>query len=185
MNRLSSLLSILLTATAVLLAAISVFADEGEKETKGKTKPLVMSPEREAAVLTFVRLHHAELESLLNHLRDASPKEYEKACRELYRVTERLSLSRDRDSVQYELELRSWKAQSRLQLLSAKMQMASSAVEGASPEGRGRPETPPQRPDGMDRETGGSLDPASRGTTKYNASPIPGGDCPSLRPCQK
>jgi hypothetical protein len=92
---------------------------------KLKTKPMVVTPEREAAVLTFVRLNHPELETLLVHLKDARPKEYEKAIRELYRVSERLALVQDKDAPRYELELRAWKIQSRLQLLSAKMQMGS------------------------------------------------------------
>ena len=88
-----------------------------------KSKPMLVTPEREAAVLTFVRLNHPELEGLLVHLKDGRPKDYEKAIRDLYRVSERLALVQDKDAERYGLELQAWKIQSRLQLLSAKLQM--------------------------------------------------------------
>lgn len=126
----SLLILALLFGSLAAATADDAAADETLKSVEGaaksKTKPMVITPEREAAVLTFVRLNHPELEALLVHLKAASNnKDYERAIRELYRVTERLALIHDRDSTQYELELRAWKIQSRLQLLSAKMQMAS------------------------------------------------------------
>src|SRR5689334_8604162 len=73
-------------------------AKESSKDTPKKPELVaVVSPEREAAVMTFVRRHHEELEALLIHLREARPKEYEKALRELFRVTERLGQIQDRD----------------------------------------------------------------------------------------
>jgi hypothetical protein len=85
-----------------------------------------VTPEREAAVLTFVKRNHAELASLLEHLKESQPKEYERAIRELYRTSERLTQIHDRDREQYDLEVRLWKTQSRIQLLTARLQMGES-----------------------------------------------------------
>ncbi len=84
---------------------------------------LSVTPEREAAVMTFVNRNHAELAQLLDHLKANQPKEYDRAIRELFRTTERLTQIHDRDRTQYDLELRLWKTQSRIQLLTAQLQM--------------------------------------------------------------
>ena len=44
-----------------------------------KAKQLAITPEREAAVTTFVEKNHAELAALLVHLKTNQPKEYERA----------------------------------------------------------------------------------------------------------
>jgi hypothetical protein len=87
-------------------------------------KALIITPEREAAAITFVKQHHPELAELLTHLKESSPKEYERAIRELFRTSERLALVQERDSEAYDLELSLWKARSRAQLLAARLQMA-------------------------------------------------------------
>jgi hypothetical protein len=84
---------------------------------------LAITPEREAAVMTFVERNHAELAQLLGHLKANQRDEYERAVRELFRVTERLATIHQRDTTQYELEIDSWTAQSRVQLLAAKLTM--------------------------------------------------------------
>jgi hypothetical protein len=97
--------------------------DPAGKEPKDK---LTIVPEREAAVLTFVKRNHAELAQLLAHLKENQPKEYERAIRELFRVTDRLTQIHDRDKAHYELELQVWKTQSRIQLITARLQMGES-----------------------------------------------------------
>jgi hypothetical protein len=87
-------------------------------------KPLLITPEREAAAMTFVRQHHAELSELLIYLKESAPREYERAVRDLFRASERLAQIQERDSAAYELELNLWKARSRAQLISARLQMA-------------------------------------------------------------
>jgi hypothetical protein len=87
-------------------------------------RTLIITPEREAAAITFVRHHHPELVELLTHLKESSPREYERAIRELFRTSERLALVQERDSEAYDLELGLWKARSRAQLLAARLQMA-------------------------------------------------------------
>jgi hypothetical protein len=97
----------------------------GKKD--GKARPgIVVTPEREAAVTTFVQRNHPELAELLRYLKNGQPAEYERAIREISRTIERLALISERDSLQYELEVAAWTAQSRVQLLAAKLKMESS-----------------------------------------------------------
>lgn len=110
--------------------------DKSDKPSEGKPagKPSDsdgsgFTPEREAAALTFVERHHPELHAVLKKLKQADPKAYRTAIRELFRSSERLAASREKLSPEaYELELAAWKAQSRVELLSARM------VMGATPE---------------------------------------------------
>jgi hypothetical protein len=94
-----------------------------KRDTKAK---LAVTPEREAAVMTFVQRNHAELTELLTHLKASRPAEYQRAVRDIFRTTERLALVQERDPEQYELEIALWTAQSRAQLLTAKLRMGSS-----------------------------------------------------------
>jgi len=95
-----------------------------KKETKAK-RPLAVTPEREAAVMTFIQRNHAELADLLTNLKSTQPEEYDQAVREIFRTTERLAQIHERDLLQYELELAVWTAQSRVQLLAAKLKMGA------------------------------------------------------------
>lgn len=99
----------------------------GKKASQNDNMPMAITPEREAAVMTFVKLNHEELAGLLTHLKENQPKEYERAVKELHRTTERLAQIKERDSVHYGLEVDLWTAQSRVQLLTAKLKMGSSA----------------------------------------------------------
>ena len=85
--------------------------------------PITITPEREAAVMTFIDRNHPELSDLLAHLRESQPEQYEQAVKDLFRTTERLAGIKERDTVQYELEVAVWKAQSRVQLLAARLKM--------------------------------------------------------------
>jgi len=96
-----------------------------KKETKAKAAILV-TPESEAAVLTFVQRNHAELADLLASLKSNDPEQYQRAIRDIYRTTGRLALIQERDPLQYELEVAAWTAQSRVELLAAKLKMESS-----------------------------------------------------------
>jgi flagellar motility protein MotE (MotC chaperone) len=89
-------------------------------------KPAVsITPEREAAVLTFVQRNHAELADLLAVLKMNQPEEYDRAFRDIFRAMERINQIQERDPLQYELEVAAWTAQSRVQLLAAKLKMGS------------------------------------------------------------
>jgi len=63
---------------------------------------------------------------LLASLKTSQPQEYDRAIRDISRTTERLSVIEQRDPLQYELEVATWRAQSRVQLLAAKLNMGSS-----------------------------------------------------------
>src|SRR5688500_7902960 len=57
-------------------------ASPGKNKPKGSVKTLPgITPEREAAVMTFVKQHHPELSELLIHLKEHTPKEYDRAVR--------------------------------------------------------------------------------------------------------
>jgi hypothetical protein len=75
--------------------------------------------------MTFVKSNHPELADLIAHLKARQPDEYEGAVRELFRTTERLAQIQERDPLQYDLEVALWTAQSRVQLLTAKLMMGT------------------------------------------------------------
>jgi L-2-hydroxyglutarate oxidase LhgO len=85
-----------------------------------------VSAEREEAVMAFVKEHHPALAELLVQLKTGSPKEYEQAMRELFRTSERLAQIQERDPQQHKLEIKLWQAQSRVQLLTARLKMSDS-----------------------------------------------------------
>jgi len=92
----------------------------------GKARPIVfITPEREAAALTFVQRNHPELADLLAVLKTSQPEEYDRAVRDIFRTLDRINLIQDRDPLQYDLEVAAWTAQSRVQLLAAKLKMGS------------------------------------------------------------
>ena len=94
------------------------------RQAKAKNKqPLAITAEREAAVMNFVERNHAELGELLDYLKTSQPRQYEQAVKDIYRVTERLASIQERDPLQYELEVKLWTAQSRVQLLAARLKM--------------------------------------------------------------
>ncbi|MEX0791504.1 MAG: hypothetical protein WD045_00105 [Pirellulaceae bacterium] len=117
-----------LTLLASLLMLLCVAIAQGqEPETnvsRSAPTPWSLTPEREAAALTFVRRHHPELEQLLDQLRSMDEREFTKAVRELFRVSERLAGVRDRNAELYQLQLALWKASSRVQLLAAQARIS-------------------------------------------------------------
>jgi hypothetical protein len=124
--RFASQAAVAFAALTVEKSAPGVRGAVGQKKD-GKTRPAIsVTPEREAAVLTFVQRNHAELSDLLGYLKKSQPGEYERAVREIFRTTERLAQIQERDPLQYELEVAAWTAQSRVQLLAAKLKMESS-----------------------------------------------------------
>ena len=98
-----------------------------DKAAGGKAKPHPpITPEREAAVMAFVRQHHAELGELLVRLKASNSQEYERAIRDLSRTSERLAQIRKNDTDRFELELKLWQAQSHSDLLTARLTMTGS-----------------------------------------------------------
>jgi hypothetical protein len=124
---------ILLPLIALLLLTSSLaWADGGapRKLAQATGKPMgkpaakaAPAAVNETDVLEFVREHHPELADLLNQLKENRPKEYQKAVRDLSRVRERLHAMRKNDDQRYQLELSVWKAETRIQLLAARLKM--------------------------------------------------------------
>lgn len=85
------------------------------------------APAREAAAMTFARMHHPELADLLSRLKKRKTDEYNRAIAELFQTSERLARTRDRAPDRYEIALEAWKLDSRIRLLAARMTMRNSA----------------------------------------------------------
>ncbi|MFO0821004.1 MAG: hypothetical protein U1A77_23865 [Pirellulales bacterium] len=111
--------------TGISKSGISKSGDaKGRRMAANDSAPAV-TPEREAAVRKFVEQHHPELVGLLESLKSKNSTEYERAVRDLFRVSERLAQSYGRDNQRYELELKLWQSQSRLDLLAARFKMSN------------------------------------------------------------
>jgi hypothetical protein len=113
------------STSATAKATASKRDAKSKKANTAKPARLGVTPERQAAVMTFVQRNHPELADLLAHLKSRQPAEYESAVRELFRTSERLAQIQERDPVQYELEVALWTAQSRVQLLTARLMMGT------------------------------------------------------------
>lgn len=94
------------------------------KDTNRPKNTGAITPEREEAVIKFVERNHPALLELLRPLKESQPKEYERAVRELLRVTERLEAVEQRDKHLHALELQAWTLQSRNQLITARLKVA-------------------------------------------------------------
>ena len=117
-------LSALVLLPALLIAADAPPPKPADPPKAAKPAQPPLTPEREAAAITFVRQHHAELVDLLNQLKETKPAEYQSAIRELFQTSERLAQLREQDPQRYELELDAWKTKSRIQLLAARSTMS-------------------------------------------------------------
>ncbi|MFT7643005.1 MAG: hypothetical protein ACI9G1_004768 [Pirellulaceae bacterium] len=105
----------------------SASRSEPDKSSAKTAKPrLQLTPERQAAALTFVKQHHSELAELLIQLEENHPNEYQKALRDLFRTSERLAQVREKDQPRYQQDLSLWKVRSRIQLVTAKIKMKRS-----------------------------------------------------------
>ena len=101
-------------------------APAGENPRKKQNHLAGVTPEREAAVMTFVKQHHPDLVDLLRNLKQTDQKSYGRAIRDLFLVSERLARAQERDSERYEIELQTWKVKSRQQYLTAQIKMSDS-----------------------------------------------------------
>jgi hypothetical protein len=103
-------------------------ATKDSKDRLAKDKPLpAFTLEREAAALTFVSRHHPDLAQLLGQLKSSQPDQYERAIRELFRTSENLAQLQEREPQRYEFELESWRLNSRIQVLAARLTMGTDA----------------------------------------------------------
>ncbi|MEW4566707.1 hypothetical protein AB1L88_02455 [Tautonia sp. JC769] len=113
---------LLLAPSILLLAAVLPAQDAAPARPKSVDSPgTTPDPEQERLAFEFVREHHAELAELLVSLRGRDPREYAAAIRELGRARENLDRLRRRDPNRAPLVLETWKAGSRVQLLTARL----------------------------------------------------------------
>ena len=100
------------------------FAKPAAKRSNSRD-PMLVTPAREAAAMTFARNNHPELAELLAQLKKANPKQHQRAVRELFQISERLVRIKERLPERYELALEAWKLDSRIRLLVARMTMST------------------------------------------------------------
>lgn len=88
-----------------------------------RVKPATISVTQEKSILAFVLKHDTSLHSLLGNLRNSRPKEYQTALADLHRATERLAQIKRNRPHAYDLEVKKWQAQSKVQMLAARLAM--------------------------------------------------------------
>jgi len=114
--------------TGVLLCGSIAMAEKGTSAQRAEAakaaeltdKAMAMTPEREAAALTFAKRHHPELVRLLEQLKGMDVSGYKVAITDLFRTSERLAKLQPRQPERYQTELELWKIDSRLRLLAAR-----------------------------------------------------------------
>lgn len=118
-----------IAALLVLAAALGTSAQQGASKSDPATstkvaprKSLLDDTARESA-LAFARDHHPELAGLLKQLRTRNEREFDRAARQIVMTADRLAKMKDRDPVRYEIQLDTWKLDSRIKLLAARLSM--------------------------------------------------------------
>lgn len=84
---------------------------------------------RKAELLAFAEKQVPQLRSLLSTLEAKRPKQFRTALLNLARDEERLSKLKDRDPERYELELKQWKINQRIQIATAKLALRGESEE--------------------------------------------------------
>ncbi len=111
-------------SSAVSTPETSVKPDASSKSNKGSKRVAGFTEEREAAAMTFVRMNHPELATLLDQLKVNDLAEYQRAIRELFHSSEKLAQIQERNPKRYPMELEAWKLNSRIRLLVARLTMS-------------------------------------------------------------
>ncbi len=114
---------------AGLLMASLMQASGGAPAASNTTtpeQPPRFTEEREAAALFFVKKHVPDLLPLLEQLKKSRPAQYEREIREIFQVTDWLADLRD-DPPRYDLELKIWIAESKANVLIARLSAAPEA----------------------------------------------------------
>jgi hypothetical protein len=97
-----------------------------EKRLASEEAALKRKPE----LLAFAQEHDPQLRALLEMLESKRPKQFRQALANLARDTDRLNTLLTRDPERYDLELRQWKNNQRVQILSAKLTLKGGSSEG-------------------------------------------------------
>lgn len=126
MPRLSLSLTLALS-TLVLVTGLAPLYGQNEKPKPAAKKAEnreALTKEREGAALAFAREHHEELAELLAKLKDSSPRDYQAAIHDLSRASDRIGRLKEKQQRLYDYELQSWKVDSRIRLLQARLSMS-------------------------------------------------------------
>lgn len=100
------------------------------KPAAGPHEATFITPAREAAALTFARLHHPELADLLEQLKQSNPPAYKRALQDLYETSERLARLQAKGTEQHVLAIEAWRIDSQIRLLSARYAMTGDETLG-------------------------------------------------------
>ena len=107
---------------AIGSASILQSADPPAKSApKQPAKKLPFTPEREAVGFAFAKANHPELAELLGNLKTMDRSQYELAVVVLSTQAENLAAISKRDADMHALALKEWKAQSRVNVLAARI----------------------------------------------------------------
>ncbi|MFN7875208.1 MAG: hypothetical protein ACK5PB_07825 [Pirellula sp.] len=112
---------IVFTAVILQIAHHVTTCHSQESEIPGKPPSEINeSQSNELQTMDFIKSHHPELAMLLGVLRTTDLAKYEAAIQDVSKVIKRVEAARKRDQKIYELEIESWKIQSKIELLLAK-----------------------------------------------------------------
>ncbi|MCA8990383.1 MAG: hypothetical protein KDA88_00295 [Planctomycetaceae bacterium] len=113
------LLHCFMSVGLLLATGWAVLSTAADPMKEGPVEDRAVTPEREAAAMTFAKRHHPELASLVETLKKRDAAGYESAVRELFRTSERLAKLQPRFPDRYSSELEIWKLDSRIRLMAA------------------------------------------------------------------
>lgn len=102
------------------------------KSRKPNAPQVRLDPETEANVVEMVKSHLPEIEALLDRLREKEPQQYAVAIRDLSKSLRRLQLAERRGAEALEIEIRTIKAQSSINLLIARLKLRDDAKDRKS-----------------------------------------------------
>lgn len=97
---------------------------ETAKATTRKNSAVRLSEEQQEAALAFATEHHPELARLLNQLRRRSPTAFARGIREVHFASQRIQRMAERSPNRVDAELRRWKTDSEIRLLTARWAMS-------------------------------------------------------------
>ncbi len=104
----------------------------GPLAERDSSKKLAASSDIEQSVLNLVEKHLPELDAMLDRLRSDNRKQYDIAIRDLSRWTKRLESAKKRDAKLYDIEVELLKAESEVNLLTAKLKVRDNDADRES-----------------------------------------------------
>jgi hypothetical protein len=128
----SRLIPALLCWFAVFSLSSCCVSLAGAQEAIAKRETASPTQEDEANAIAFVEKHQPELASLLQVLKSMKPAEYQSALREIIRAKKRMDAVEKRDTKLFELDLDSWKLQSKIDLLLARSVAKENGIDQAT-----------------------------------------------------